>query len=153
MAKLGEEQKKELKGKRFLLIRNQESLDEDALGQLETLRAEFEDLGTAWLLKEALRNIYSMTYDSATARLAFELWCGKAAASGIACLKTMAKTIRSHIGGILGYWRHGSFTNASHEGFNNTIGWLTRQAYGHRDEEYLHLKIYGLPHLATRRDL
>lgn len=153
MARLGDEQKKELKGKRFLLMRNPENLDTDALEQLEVLKEEFEDLGTTWMLKEALRNIYSMTHDSATARLAFELWCDKALASGIACLKTMAKTIRSHIEGILGYWRHGSFTNASHEGFNNKIGWLTRQAYGYRDEEYLHLKIYDLPHLATRRDL
>jgi len=39
-----------------------------------------------------------------------------------------------------------SLTNASQEGFNNKVGWLTRQAYGYRDEEYLYLKIYDLPH-------
>ena len=55
--------------------------------------------------------------------------------------------------GILGYWRHGSLINASQEGINNKVGGLTRQAYGYRDEEYLHLKIYDLPHLSTRRDL
>lgn len=153
MARLEDEQKKELKGKRFLLIRNKETLNADALDQLETLKGEFEELGTAWFMKECLRNIYSMTHDSANARLAFELWCDKALASGVACLKTMAKTIKSHIEGILGYWRHGSLTNAGHEGFNNKIGWLTRQAYGYRDEEYLHLKIYDLPNLSTRRDL
>ena len=153
MSKLEDEQKKELKGKRFLLVRNHETLDDKAEQELEKLKDEFEDLGTAWLLKEALRNIYTMTNDSATARLAFDLWCDKAVKSGIACLKTMAKTISSHIEGILGYWRHGFFTNASHEGFNNKIGWLTRQAYGYRDEEYLHLKIYDLPHLRTRGDL
>jgi len=33
------------------------------------------------------------------------------------------------------------------------IGWLTRQAYGYRDETYLHLKIYDLPNLSTRKEL
>jgi hypothetical protein len=31
------------------------------------------------------------------------------------------------------YWRHGGATNAAQEGFNNTIRWLIRQAYGFRD--------------------
>ncbi|NCD32920.1 MAG: hypothetical protein EOL87_05805 [Spartobacteria bacterium] len=44
-------------------------------------------------------------------------------------------------------------TNASQEGFNNKIGWLTRQAYGYRDEKYLHLKIYDLPFLNIRKEL
>lgn len=153
MNKLEDEQKKELKGHRFLFIRNLESLDEDSVEKLGILKDTFEDLGTAWFMKECLRNIYTMTHNSLDAEIAFKLWCEKAVASGIACLKTMAKTISSHLDGILGYWRHGSLTNASHEGFNNKIGWLTRQAYGYRDEEYLHLKIYDLPHLATRRDL
>ena len=153
MNKLEEEQKKELKGKRTILLRNVEDLDADALAQLEKLRTQFADLGTASIMKECLRNIYKMATDSTLARQAFELWCDKALASGIHCLKQTAKTIRKRIEGILGYWRHGSLTNASQEGFNNKVGWLTRQAYGYRDEEYLHLKIYDLPHLSTRRDL
>ena len=55
-----------------------------------------------------------------------------------------------HLEGNLGYWKHGSLTNASQEEFNNKVGWLTRQAYGYRDEEYLYLKIYDLPHLTTK---
>ena len=153
MNKLEEAQKKELKGKRFLLIRNEEDLDHDAQGELEKLRNEFADLGTASIMKECLRNIYKMAMDSTLARQAFELWCEKALASGIYCLKQTAKTITNRMEGILGYWRHGSLTNASQEGFNNKVGWLTRQAYGYRDEEYLHLKIYDLPHLSTRKDL
>lgn len=153
MNKLEDEQKKELKGKRTILLRNQEDLDSVALEQLENLRAEFVDLGTASFMKECLRNIYKMAMDSVLARKALDLWCDKAVASGIHCLKQMAKTITKRIEGILGYWRHGSLTNASQEGFNNKVGWLTRQAYGYRDEEYLHLKIYDLPHLSTRRDL
>ena len=37
---------------------------------------------------------------------------------------------QSSIDGLLAYWKYGGLTNASQEGFNNKIGWLTRQAYG-----------------------
>ena len=134
MNKLEEAQKKELKGKRMLLLRNIEDLDDHSQEELEKLRMEFTDLGTASIMKECLRNIYSMAMDSSLARKAFELWCDKAVTSGISCLRQMAKTITKRMDGILGYWRHGSLTNASQEGFNNKVGWLTRQAYGYRDE-------------------
>ena len=39
------------------------------------------------------------------------------------------------------------------EGFNNKIGWLTRQAYGYRDEEYLILKIFDLPNIKVAKEL
>ncbi|QBG46810.1 hypothetical protein EGM51_05145 [Verrucomicrobia bacterium S94] len=117
------------------------------------MRERFEDLGTASAMKEYLRNIYRMAPGASIAKLAFEKWCAMAEESGIACLKTMAKTIRQRMNGLLAYWNHGCLTSASQEGFNNKIGWLTRQAYGYRDERYLHLKIYDLPNLSTRRSL
>jgi transposase len=153
MNKLAEEQKKELKGKRYLFLRNQESLEAEAAEQLRKLRFEYADLGTASLMKEYLRNIYGMADCVATAQAAFTLWCEKAEASAIQCLKQMARTIRKRMEGLLGFWKHGRVTSASQEGFNNKIGWLTRQAYGYRDEAFLHLKIYDLPNLSTRKEL
>lgn len=153
MNKLEEEQKKELKNKRFLLLRNEESLKRDAAAELEKLRFEFKDLGTVSLMKEYLRNIYKVAPHYQLARRAFLLWCEKAEASAIGCLKQMAKAIRQRLEGLLGYWKHGRRSNASQEGFNNKIGWLTRQAYGYRDVKYLHLKIFDLPNLSTRKSL
>jgi len=153
MNKLEDEQKKELKGKRFLLLRNEESLSTDAAEELKQLRFQFKDLGTASLMKEYLRNIYKLADSCELARTAFLLWCEKAEASGVRCLKQMAKTIRKRLQGLLGYWRHNRITSASQEGFNNKIGWLTRQAYGYHDEKYLHLKIYDLPNISTRKQL
>lgn len=146
-------QKKELKGKRFLLLRNEENLSPESATELKRLRFEFKDLGTASLMKEYLRNIYKLADGYELARTAFLLWCDKAEISGIHCLKQMAKTIRRRLEGLLSYWKHDKLTSASQEGFNNKIGWLTRQAYGYRDEKYLHLKIYDLPNLSTRRNL
>ena len=153
MNKLEDQQKKELKGKRYLLLRNQESLKPEAAEELKKLRFEYQDLGTASLMKEYLRNIYKLADGVDTARTAFELWCGKAETSAIHCLKQMAKTIRKRIDGLLAFWKYDKITNASQEGFNNKIGWLTRQAYGYRDEQFLHLKIYDLPNLSTRKTL
>ena len=153
MNQLADEQKKELKGKRYLFLRNQENLSDQAAEELAKLRLMYADLGTASLMKEYLRNIYGMADGAATARVAFTLWREKAEASAIHCLKQMAKTIRKRMEGLLGFWKHDRMTSASQEGFNNKIGWLTRQAYGYRDEAFLHLKIYDLPNLFTRKDL
>lgn len=110
-------------------------------------------------MKACLRNIYRLADSDErvdayeVAKSAFLLWCQKAEASGIACLKQMVKTIRRRLKGLIAYWKHNKITNASQEGFNNKIGWLTRQAYGYRDERYMHLKIYDLPNLKKWREL
>jgi transposase len=153
MKQLDAEQKKQLKNKRWLLLKNIESLSDEAKSDLEHLRGEFDDLGTASAMKEVLRNIYRMAYGITVAKLAFKKWCAMADESDIHCLKQMAKTIRTHWDGVLAYWRHNDITNASQEGFNNKIGWLTRQAYGYHDEQYLHLKIFDLSNLSTVRKL
>ena len=68
-------------------------------------------------------------------------------------LKTMAKTIRDRLDGIVSYWTFGHVSNASTEGFNNKIRWLNRMAYGFRDREYLKLKIYQLPQINCEKAL
>jgi len=145
MNNLEEEDKKQLKGKRWLFLKNIENLKDDSKEELEKLRSIYSDLGTASMLKESLRNIYSIAKYDFEAEIAFDMWCRKAHETGISYLKTMAKTIRKHIKGIIAYWRTG-ITNAFMEGFNNQIRWLNKQAYGYRDIEFLKLKIFDLPH-------
>ena len=113
----------------------------------------FDDLGTACFLKEALRKIYAIAEYDYEAEIALNYWCKLAIASGIAGIKTMAKTIKRNMEGIKGYWKHFKLTSASMEGFNNKIGWLNRQAYGYRDEEYFKLKIFDLPKVSTAKSI
>jgi len=152
MEELEEEQKKSLKNKRWLLLKNIEKLDDDDTIELNRLRDVYKDLGDASMLKESLRNIYSLAPDIYTATKAFKKWCDLAIETGIKELKTMAKTITSHLEGIVAYWYLG-ISNASMEGFNNKIRWLIRQAYGYHDKEYLKLKIFDLPKLKTTKIL
>jgi transposase len=88
--------------------------------------------------------------DIYTATEAFKKWCDLAIETGIKELKTMAKTITSHLEGIVAHWRL-RISNASMEGFNNKIRWLIRQAYGYRDKDYFRLKIFDLPKLKTTK--
>ena len=153
MRDLEEKDKAALKGKRWHFVVNQENLSENAKRELDGCKLVFDDLATAHYLKETLRNVYRLADSRNLAETAFLRWCALAAESGIAEMETMAKTINKHMDGVLAYWDTGGMTSASMEGFNNKIGWLTRQAYGYRDQEYLILKIYDLPTTKIRRDL
>ncbi len=149
MKDLDEHLKEKLKGECWLFVRNIENLGEDETDRLEDLKLMFDDLGTACFLKEALRKIYTIAEYDYEAEVALNYWCKLAIDSGITGMKTMAKTIKRNMEGIKGYWKHFKLTSASMEGFNNKIGWLNRQAYGYRDEEYFKLKIFDLPKRST----
>jgi transposase len=153
MNEADDEMKKQLKKKRFLFLKNEENHDEDALIELENLKESFGDLGFATFMKECLRKTYSLAPDEYMAKTAFDFWCKLADESGISCLEKMAKTIRRHMDGILGYWKEGRLTSAGMEGFNNKVRWLIRQAYGYQDHEYFKLKIFDLPNIKVAKEL
>lgn len=141
-----------LKGKRFTLLKNIENLDEDGKKELAGIRNTYWELGEMSMMKECLRNIYSIAETAEDATTAFVYWCKLAVETGIGELKTMAKTITQKLDGIVAFFSTG-FTSSSMEGFNNKIGWLQRQAYGYRDLEFLKLKIYDLPKTKTVKEL
>lgn len=152
MNKLEEDERKVLKGKRFTLLKNIENLDDGEKADLGNIRDTYWELGEMSMMKECLRNIYSIAETAWEAEIAFTRWGELALETGINELKTMAKTIKQRFDGIIAFWNTG-FTSASMEGFNNKIGWLQRQAYGYRDLEYFKLKIYDLPKLQIIKDL
>lgn len=104
-------------------------------------------------MKEKLRNVYKLARDFVEAEWMLANWCAEADASNVAELKTMSKTIRTHIEGILAFWTTEGVTSAAVEGFNNKIRWLIKQAYGYRDQEYFRLKIFDLPNIKINKDL
>jgi transposase len=151
MRDLEDEDKSDLKGQRWNFNINNENLGDAARDQLDKCCFLYEELGKAYALKEGLRRIYRIK-DIDLAQNALVYWCELAEASKIREMITMAKTIRKHGAGIIAYWETG-ITSAAMEGFNNKIGWLTRQAYGYRDEQYLILKIFDLPNLKVTKEL
>lgn len=149
MNKLEDEEKKDLKGKKYWFLMNKENTSESGKEFLENCGQKFSDLGVAYYLKEALRNIYRDSESEGVARVAFDRWCDIANESKIRKMITMAKTIKQHIDGIVSYWTTSGLTSAKMEGFNTKVKLLIRNAYGYHDEEYLILKIHELPKIKS----
>lgn len=139
-----DEERKLLKGTRWLLLKNPENLDEDRneLQRLEDALRLNKPLAIAYYLKEDLRQIWSQP-DKRTARRVLRDWLKRARASGIRMLVQFAATLEAHQEGILNYYNYPISTGPL-EGTNNKIKTMKRQAYGFRDHEFFKLKILGL---------
>ena len=71
-AKMDEVQRKQLKGLRFVFLKNNEDLPEDAKRILKNMRGDFQDLGDAYMFKEAFRSIYRLSKNAYKAKMAFQ---------------------------------------------------------------------------------
>jgi transposase len=142
--------RKELKGQRYLPLRNAEDLDDKGRRKLQKILDHHEELSKAYALKEDLRLVYSTAKDAADASLLLAGWIEKARASKVREMVSAADMVEEHLEGILGFWRFRNATNAKAEGFNGKIRWLIRQACGYHDYKYFRLKVFDLPNLKAR---
>jgi transposase len=139
-----DEQRRILKGTRWLLLKNPENLDPQK-NELERLQEALNlntPLTTAYYLKEDLRQIWQQK-NKVIARLVLNDWIRRADASGIAMLQQFASTLEEHREGILAYYDYPISTGPL-EGINNKIQTMKRQAYGFRDHEFFKLKILAI---------
>lgn len=137
-----------LKGTRYLLLSGSENLPEDKRQALaEALRFN-EPLSIAYYLKEELRALWQRTTRDSMRRW-LERWIERALGSGIVAMQSLAKTLRAHATGILNWFDH-RISSGKLEGINNKVGAMTRAAYGYRDQEFLHLKLYSLHESSLR---
>lgn len=137
-------QKDVLKGTRWLLLKRSDHLDVKK-GEKERLDEALrlnQPLYTAYYLKEELREVWTQSGKKHAEKVLDE-WIRKASSSGIAMLKTMAKTLSAYKSGILAYYDYPISTGPL-EGTNNKIKTMKRQAYGFRDMEFFKLKIMAL---------
>ena len=138
-----DQEKKVLKGIRWLLLKNPENLDR-ARNEKRRLVAALrlnKPLAVAYYMKEDLRQLWSQA-NKAQAKRFLKDWIARAEASGIKMLKSFAKTLREHQAGILAYYNFRISTGPL-EGTNNKIKTMKREAYGYRDEEFFTLKIFA----------
>ncbi len=157
-----------LKGIRWLLMMNDDppsltkrkverkgadkiSVEQRRLADKAPLRAALElnkSLATGYILKEELRQLWNLS-SKAQADEYLQSWCRRADATGIAVLKTMAQTLRTHAREILN-WYDEPISSGPMEGTNNKIKLLQRRAYGYRNREHFILRIETL-HLTKSR--
>lgn len=142
MRKLRKEDKRILKGSRFLLLRGLESLREDSLERLMQLMELNQPLYQAYLLKEDLRQFWNLPDREAGAAF-LKAWIAQAEALGNRFFSKLAKTLDNYWEGLLAYFQH-RISCGPLEGLNNKIKVLKRRAYGFRDMEYFKLCLYFL---------
>jgi transposase len=138
------EQKKVLKGSRWLLLKAPENLDpeRDEEARLEEALKMNKPLATAYYLKEDLRQFWSQPGKTFAGAFLTD-WVRRAEASGVRMLRQMARTLESHRAGLLAYYEYPISTGPL-EGTNNKIKTMKRQAYGFRDQQFFKLKILAI---------
>ena len=138
-AKAGTEKKKEMKHKRFVILKRNKNLEPKQKEDLKSIMKRNKRLYKAYLLKEQIADILDEPKEkNAVNRL--QKWMKNVKKSRLPQFKKTLQTIQNYLYGILNYFKH-KITNAASEAFNNKIGLLKRRAYGYRDLEYFKLKI------------
>ena len=119
---------KEIKGSRFVLLKNSRALTRDERARLSTIQKTNQKLYRAYLLKESLAAALNYK-QTARARRALDDWLVWASHSRLPSFVKCARTIRAHKEGILAYIKERA-TNAVVEGFNTRMRAVARRAYG-----------------------
>jgi transposase len=128
-----------VKGARWLLLKNRESLAPGQHIQLNELLAANRVLFVVHVLRDALKDLWSYRH-AGYAERAWKSWYGQARRSRIEPLKRFATNLKPYLPGILAHCRFPLGTNLI-EGINNKIKVIKRMAYGFRDDAYFFLKI------------
>lgn len=128
-----------VKSARWLLLKNRDSLRPGEDVELEELLAANHALFVVYVLRDALKDLWSYRHTGYAAR-AWRSWYRKALRSGIAPLRLFARRLKPYVAGIVAHARYPLGTNLI-EGINNKIKVIKRMAYGFRDDAYFFLKI------------
>lgn len=137
------EEKKLLKGIRWLLLKNPENLDEQK-GEKERLAKALEinkPLSTVYYMKESFKMFWSQESKSKASQY-LKNWVKEAEISGIPMLKKFGYQMLALRFGLLSYYDY-KISTGPLEGTNNKIKNIQRSAYGYRDKEFFMLKVYA----------
>jgi transposase len=123
-----EEERKQLKGTRWPLLKSFWNLSLFESARLASLQRENKRLYRAYLLKDALVRVLDCR-DEWLARTKLDQWVRWARRSRLEPFKRVAGTIRTHTEGIIAYVTSG-LSNGRTEGLNGKTRAITRRAYG-----------------------
>jgi transposase len=127
--------KEQLKGTRQLWLWGEENLPERYAERFEQLKNSALKTAKAWGLKELWRSFRHCT-DEADERAYFKKWCRQVMVSKLEPLKSVARTLKKHLEGIVTVLKY-RFCNALAEGMNSRIQLMIQKACGYRNKERL----------------
>ena len=106
---------------------------------IEVITTQNHDIGTAWRLKEQLRQLFRTTYPARAPRH-LRRWIYRARHSGIPPFQHLARRLEHHFDGIINTIKLG-ITNALIEGINAKIRLINARGYGHHSAKALYPQI------------
>lgn len=134
-----EEQRKCVKGSRYLLLKNRSNLKPTQRVRLRELLAVNERLSAVYQLKDQLKMLYRYKR-CGWAKKAIDQWCELAAEVGHPLMRRFIGRLRFFEYGILNHCDYPIGTSPL-EGVNNKIKVIKRKAYGFHDPQYFALKV------------
>jgi len=137
--KASEKDKGVIKGQRYNLFRNPENRTAPQRRSLYALLAINEPLMRTYVLKDALRQVWTYTIRG-WARRHLAKWVSWAKESAVPAVMKFARSLWTVREEILNYCKH-RITTGPLEAFNNTVSRIVHRACGMPDLEYLHLKL------------
>ncbi len=105
-----------------------------------TITNQNHDIGTAWRLKEQLRQLFRSPYPARSPRR-LRRWIDRARHSGVVPFQHLARKLEQHFDGIINTIKLG-ITNALIEGINAKIRLINARGYGHHSARSLTSMIY-----------
>lgn len=139
VAQASKEQKKILKNKRWVLLKNQNHHTQKDKQSLEELKIFNKPLYEAYLVKEQFELFYHCA-NAAEGKKFFRTWIKQIPETIREFFQPFCEMLQRYVYGILSFFQY-HYTNSIAEGINNKIKVLKRMAYGYRDKEYFKLKI------------
>jgi transposase len=121
----------ELKGHKYLFLRNNNKLSKSEMDTKSYFLNLYEDLGNAYRLKELFNDLWEFTtVEEAGGYLAF--WCDLAEESKIQPFIKVANTIKFHWSGVVNFFKS-RINNGILEGINAKIQLAKKRARGFRN--------------------
>jgi transposase len=115
---------------KYLWLKNPDNWTEHQRAHFRSLKLDALKVGRAWAIKEAFADFWTYRY-AASARKFFDRWYFWATHSRLEPIIAAAKTLKSHLAGLLAYTKH-RITNAVAETTNATIQLIKANARGYR---------------------
>ena len=137
--KATEEDRKVLKGSRYLLLKNEDNLTDKQRNRLKNVLDLNSTLSTLYILKDQLKLVYYYS-DREKVKRVLDDWCEMAS-------QIKHSSVQAFINRLL-FFEYGILNHADYpigtsrlEGINNKIKVIKRKAYGFHDEKYFALKV------------
>lgn len=130
----------ELRGTRYVWIKNEPNLTAKQSTVLDTLSSTNLKTARAWRMRLAFQDIYAQP-TRGWGELFFDKWIGWAKRSRLEPMKAVARTMEKHREGILA-WFESRISNGLVEGINSVVQATKTKAHGYRNSETLKAVTY-----------